>query len=58
MSKSLLEELPEIVANGRRQAGRILESLESRHRVNLQTQALLPMDGMTHDMASLLKGIS
>lgn len=38
MPKSLLEELPEIVANGRRQAERILESLESRHRVRLQTR--------------------
>ena len=38
MPKSLLEELPEIVASGRRQAERILESLESRHRVRLQTR--------------------
>ena len=38
MPKSLLEQLPEIVANGRRQAERILESLESRHRVRLQTR--------------------
>jgi adenine-specific DNA-methyltransferase len=38
MPKSLLEELPEIVAGGRRQAERILESLESRHRVRLQTR--------------------
>lgn len=38
MSKSLLEQLPEIVANGRKQAERILESLESRHRVRLQTR--------------------
>jgi len=36
--KSLLEQLPEIVANGRRQAEKILESLESRHRVSLQTR--------------------
>jgi len=38
MPKSLLEELPEIVASGRRQAERILEGLESRHRVRLQTR--------------------
>lgn len=38
MPKSLLEQLPEIVADGRRQAERILESLESRHRVRLQTR--------------------
>ena len=38
MPKSLLEQLPEIVANGRRQAERILESLEGRHRVRLQTR--------------------
>jgi len=38
MLKSLLEQLPEIVANGRRQAEKILESLESRHRVSLQTR--------------------
>ena len=38
MPKSLLEQLPEIVANGRRQAEKILESLESRHRVSLQTR--------------------
>lgn len=38
MPKSLLEELPEIVASGRRQAERILENLESRHRVRLQTR--------------------
>ncbi|MBS0217560.1 MAG: site-specific DNA-methyltransferase [Proteobacteria bacterium] len=38
MPKSLLEQLPEIVREGRRQAERILESLESRHRVRLQTR--------------------
>ncbi len=38
MAKSLLEQLPEIVANGRKEAERILESLESRHRVSLQTR--------------------
>src|SRR5574343_390784 len=38
MPKSLLELLPEIVAKGRQQAEKILESLESRHRVGLQTR--------------------
>ncbi|ODV24784.1 MAG: DNA methyltransferase [Rhodanobacter sp. SCN 68-63] len=38
MPKSLLEQLPEIVARGRQQAERILESLEGRHRVSLQTR--------------------
>jgi adenine-specific DNA-methyltransferase len=38
MSKTLLEQLPEIVANGRKEAERILESIESRHRVALQTR--------------------
>ena len=38
MAKSLLEQLPEIVANGRKEAEKILEGLEGRHRVNLQTR--------------------
>lgn len=38
MSKSLLEQLPEIVAKGRQEAEKILESLEGRHRVALQTR--------------------
>ena len=38
MPKSLLEQLPEIVAKGRQEAERILESLEGRHRVVLQTR--------------------
>ncbi|MFD2837070.1 DNA methyltransferase [Azotobacter vinelandii] len=38
MSRSLLEQLPEIVARGRQVAERILESLESRHRVGLQSR--------------------
>ena len=33
--------LPEIVANGRKEAERILESLESRHRVSLQTREMV-----------------
>ena len=38
MPKSLLEQLPEIVANGRKEAERILEGIENRHRVTLQTR--------------------
>ena len=38
MPKSLLEQLPEIVAEGRKEASRILEGLENRHRVTLQTR--------------------
>ncbi|MFI4969331.1 MAG: DNA methyltransferase [Lysobacterales bacterium] len=38
MPKSLLEQLPEIVKEGRQQAERILEGLEGRHRVRLQTR--------------------
>jgi len=38
MGKSLLEELPRIVAAGKAQAERILEGLEGKHRVGLQTR--------------------
>ena len=38
MSKSLLEQLPEIVANGRKEAEKILEGIENRHRISLQTR--------------------
>ena len=41
MSKSLLEELPGIVAAGKRQAAQVLESLEGRSRVSLQTRELV-----------------
>ena len=37
MPKSLLEQLPEIVAQGRKEAEKILEGLEGRRRVSLQT---------------------
>ena len=48
MPKSLLEELPQIVAEGRRQAERILEGLESKHRVRLQTREwVLPSRDVT-----------
>ncbi len=35
---SLLEELPKIVADGKKEAEKILESLEGRHKVALQTR--------------------
>jgi adenine-specific DNA-methyltransferase len=41
MPKSLLEQLPEIVSNGRKQAEKILENIESRHRVGLQTREVV-----------------
>jgi adenine-specific DNA-methyltransferase len=41
MSKSLLEQLPNIVAAGKRQAAQILEQLEGHHRVTLQTRELV-----------------
>jgi adenine-specific DNA-methyltransferase len=40
-SRSLLEQLPEIVRAGKRQAERILEGLESRTRIGLQTRELV-----------------
>ena len=41
MPKSLLEQLPEIVATGRKTAERILESIESRQRITLQTREVV-----------------
>jgi adenine-specific DNA-methyltransferase len=41
MAKSLLEQLPEIVANGRKQAEKILEGIESRQRIGLQTREVV-----------------
>ena len=41
MSKSLLEALPAIVAAGKRQAALILEQLDGRNRVTLQTRELV-----------------
>ena len=51
MAKSLLEQLPEIVANGRKQAEKILEGIESRQRISLQTrEVVLPArDTKTED---------
>ncbi len=41
MSKSLLDQLPGIVAAGKRQAAQVLEQLEGRNRVSLQTRELV-----------------
>jgi len=41
MPKSLLEQLPEIVALGRKQAEKILEGIENRQRVTLQTREVV-----------------
>ena len=41
MAKSLLEQLPEIVRNGKRQAQQILEQLEGTNKVGLQTRELV-----------------
>jgi adenine-specific DNA-methyltransferase len=41
MSKSLLEQLPGIVAAGKRQASQILEQVEGANRVTLQTRELV-----------------
>ena len=41
MPKSLLEQLPDIVAQGRKEAEKILEGLESRNRVSLQTREVV-----------------
>src|SRR5688572_15170205 len=41
MAKSLLEQLPGIVAAGKRQAAQILEQLEGQNRVSLQTRELV-----------------
>ena len=38
---SLLEQLPKIVADGKREAERIMERLESNYRVGLQTRELV-----------------
>ncbi|PZE64211.1 MULTISPECIES: DNA methyltransferase [unclassified Curtobacterium] len=41
MAKSLLEQLPSIVAAGKRQAALILEQLEGQNKVSLQTRELV-----------------
>lgn len=41
MPKSLLEQLPEILAQGRKEAERVLEGLEGRNRISLQTREVV-----------------
>ena len=41
MSKSLLDQLPTIIAEGKREAERIMERLESSYRLGLQTRELV-----------------
>ncbi|PJJ62350.1 adenine-specific DNA-methyltransferase [Compostimonas suwonensis] len=55
MAKSLLEQLPKIVAEGKRQAAQILEQLESRTKLTLQTREfVLPNKSSSGlDLASL-----
>ena len=57
MSKSLLEQLPQIVAEGKREAERIMERLEGSYRIGLQTRELVipSRDANTQDM--LLKAV-
>jgi adenine-specific DNA-methyltransferase len=52
MAKSLLEQLPGIVAKGRQTAEKILESLEGRYRITLQTRewVLPPRDNTQNDL--------
>ncbi|WP_211128958.1 site-specific DNA-methyltransferase [Sinomonas albida] len=50
MSKSLLEMLPGIVAEGKRRASQYLEQLEGRNRVTLQTRELvIPSKSVTEE---------
>ena len=54
MSKSLLEQLPSIVAAGKRQAAQVLEQLEGQNRVSLRTRELVipSRDNASVDMFS------
>lgn len=50
MSKSLLEQLPKIVAEGKRQAAQILEQLEGEQRVSLQTREFVVPNRSTSEL--------
>ena len=41
MPKSLIDQLPEIVKEGRKQAEKILESIEGRNRISLHTREVV-----------------
>lgn len=57
LSKSLLEQLPGIVAEGKRKAAQILENLEGRNTVTLQTRELVVpnKDVVTDDLLMQLR---
>jgi adenine-specific DNA-methyltransferase len=55
MSKSLLGQLPQIVADGKREAERIMERLESSYRIGLQTRELVIPSRNTNAQDMLLK---
>ena len=55
MSKSLLEQLPQIVTEGKREAERIMERLESSYRIGLQTRELVIPSHDTNAQDMLLK---
>ncbi len=55
MSKSLLEQLPQFVADGKREAERIMERLESSYRIGLQTRELVIPSRDTNAQDMLLK---
>ena len=59
MSKSLIEELPGIIASGKRAANQMLEQLESNQRVALQTRELvIPSKDITQGNIFRLAGAS
>ena len=41
MPSSLIEELPKIIAKGKKEAQRILDGISEKHRVTLQTNELV-----------------
>ena len=41
MSKSIIEMLPKVVSEGRREANRILDGLSNKSRITLQTNELV-----------------
>ena len=56
MAKSLIEELPRIVSEGRREAAQILERLSSGTQIGLQTNELvLPSKDVDYSRAVRLR---
>ena len=55
MSKNLLEQLPQIVVEGKREAERIMERLESSYRIGLQTRERVIPSRDTNAQDILLK---